>query len=156
MRKFLLFALAGMIAGASALIAQNTPDLNPGHGPTAEIDNKRPLIQKKAKAPTSRTLTGIVTDDSGKPIKGALVTLTNLSTKEHTEFFTKADGRYRFEDLSFAKDYQVQASYQGRQSVAKKMSQYDHTPNVMRVLDIPDAASAASESSAPANAQAKK
>lgn len=157
MSRFVLFAAAALLAGVAVLNAQNTPDLNPAHGPSAEIDNKRPLIQKKGKAPTSRTVTGMVTDDSGKPVSGAMVTLTNVSTKEHQEFFTKNDGRYRFEDLSFTIDYKVQASYKGRQSPERKMSQYDRTPNIVRMLEIPaPAAAAAATSTASATTQAKK
>ncbi len=159
MSKYLFLITAAYLASLAAARAQNTPpDLNPGHGPTAEIDNKRPLIQKKEKAPTSRVLTGIVTDDSGKPISGALVTLTDTRTNEHREFFTKQDGRYRFEDLSFTVDYQVQASYQGRKSEVKRMSQYDRTPNMVRMLEIPSNGPASStiSAAAPNMEQAKK
>jgi hypothetical protein len=159
MSKYLFLITTVCLASLAKASTQNTPpDLNPGHGPTAEIDNKRPMIQKKEKAPTSRVLTGIVTDDSGKPISGALVTLTNTRTNEHREFFTKQDGRYRFEDLSFTIDYKVQASYQGRQSQVKRMSQYDRTPNMVRMLEIPSSSPASStiSAAAPSTSQAKK
>jgi hypothetical protein len=160
MCKFVLFAAAVVLAGAAVSSAQNQnpPDDNPAHGPSAEIDNKRPMIQKKGKAPTSRTVTGIVSDDSGKPLAGALVTLTNANTKEHQEFFTKNDGRYRFEDLSFTIDYKVQASYKGRQSPTKAMSQYDRTPEIVRMLEVPSppVVSAVPTAAKATTAQAKK
>jgi hypothetical protein len=100
------------------------------------LDNHRPLIQKKQKAPTSRTLKGQVVDDSGAPIDGALVTLTNEKTKEKTQFFTKKDGRYTFEDLSFNNDYDIQAKYKDQSSEPRKLSQYDRTANLIRILEI--------------------
>ncbi|MGH9582712.1 MAG: carboxypeptidase-like regulatory domain-containing protein [Bryobacteraceae bacterium] len=156
MSKFVLLAAAAFLAGAVVSSAQNTPDVNPDHGSSATFGNDRPLIQKKGKAPTSRTVTGIVTDESGKPLAGALVTLTNGSTKEHREFFTKRGGQYRFEDLSFTIDYKVQASYKGRRSRVKPMSQYDRTPNIVRMLAIPSATVAEAAPAQKTTAQAKK
>jgi hypothetical protein len=135
-RAFAVFLFAAMAAGASA---QQGTDANAGHAPDVFLDNHRPLIQKKQKAPTSRTVTGQVVDDSGAPIEGALVTLTNKKTNEKTEFFTKRDGRYVFEDLSFTIDYEVQAKYKTQSSEPRKLSQYDHTAKVVRILEVADA-----------------
>lgn len=142
MSKFVLFAAVALLAGAVVSNAQmrGTPDTNPYDGSAATFGTSRPPMRKKQKPPTSRTVKGIVTDDSGKPLSGAMVTLTNKKTKDHEEFFTKKDGHYRFEDLSFTIDYQVQAAYHGRDSKAKPISQYDHTPFVVRMLDVPSAA----------------
>jgi Carboxypeptidase regulatory-like domain len=108
---------------------------------------------KKEKAPTSRTLTGQVTDSSGQVLDGALVTLTNKKTNEKTNFFTKKDGRYRFEDLSFNNDYELQARYKDKASPLRKLSQFDTTANPVRLLEIdlgsnPTSASAAEKNSA--------
>ncbi len=117
-------------------------DANPGHTPDAVLDNHRPLLPKKNKAPTSRTVTGKVVDDSGQPLGGALVTLTDTKTNEKTTVFTKKDGRFNFEDVSFTIDYQLQARYKDLTSEMRKLSQYDRTANVVRILEIqtPDAA----------------
>lgn len=158
MSKFVLSAAVAILAGAAVASAQRgLPDTNPYDGTSATFGNYRPLIQKKQKPPTSRTVKGIVTDDSGKPISGAMVTLTNKKTKEHEQFFTKKDGHYRFEDLSFTIDYQVEAAYHGRHSKAKPISQYDHTASMVRMLDIPSAAASAKEKkTTTAEAEAKK
>ncbi len=135
-RTFAVIFFAAMAAGSSA---QQRTDPNPGRSPDVFLDNHRPLIQKKQKAPTSRTVTGQVVDDSGAPIEGALVTLTNKKTNDKTEFFTKKDGHYAFEDLSFTIDYEVQAKYKGQSSEPRKLSQYDHTARVVRILEVADA-----------------
>ncbi len=123
------------IAMAATLGAQSG-DTNPGHDPNVFLDNHRPLIQKKQKAPTSRTLSGKVVDDSGQPLANAVVTLTDGKTGEKRTFFTKKDGRYNFEDLSFSIDYEVRARYKDLQSEPRKLSQYDHMANVVRILQV--------------------
>ncbi|HZQ52725.1 MAG TPA: carboxypeptidase-like regulatory domain-containing protein [Bryobacteraceae bacterium] len=132
----LLTGLLG-VAMAATLGAQSG-DTNPGHDPNVFLDNHRPLIQKKQKAPTSRTLSGKVVDDSGQPLANAVVTLTNGKTGEKRTFFTKKDGRYNFEDLSFSIDYEVRARYKDQQSEARKLSQYDRMANVVRILEVGD------------------
>ena len=124
---------------AATLVRGQVVDSNPAHVPDANIENHRPLIQKKQKAPTARTLKGTVVDDAGAPLEGALVTLTNEKTHEKTSFFTKKDGRFLFEDLSFTIDYDVQAKYKDQTSDPRKLSQYDHTANVVRILEIGNA-----------------
>jgi phosphate-selective porin len=125
---------------AATASAQQTADHNPADAPTVFLDNHRPLIQKKQKAPTSRTVSGQVVDDGGQPLGGAVVTLTNLKSKEKETFFTKKDGRYSFEDLSFSIDYDVQAKYKSLLSEARKLSQYDRTPRPVRILEVGSAA----------------
>ena len=126
-----------IIAFAAAAGAQTT-DPNPGHQPDVFLDNHRPLIKKKEKAPTSRNVSGKVVDDSGQPLEGALVTLTNTKSHEKTSFFTKNDGRYNFDDLSFNIDYELQAHYKNMTSEPRKLSQYDHKANVVRILEVGD------------------
>src|SRR5215469_4336974 len=118
-----IFAMLALAAGA-----QQTPSSNPADTPTVFLDNHRPLNQKKDKAPTSRTVSCKVVDDSGTPLEGAVVTLTNTKTHDKETFFTKKGGRYSFDDLSFAVDYEVQAKYKSLSSEARKLSQYDRTP----------------------------
>jgi phosphate-selective porin len=137
--KRLAFAIVISAAMAAISSAQQTTDPNSGPPPNVFLDNHRPLIQKKGKAPTSRTVTGQVVDDSGTPLEGALVTLTNKKTNEKTEFFTKKNGHYLFEDLSFTNDYEVQAKYKNQISEPRKLSQYDHTARVIRILQVADA-----------------
>lgn len=119
-------------------------DPNPGHSPDVFLDNHRPIKPKRDKAATSRTVSGKVVDDTGQPLDGALVTLTNSKTNEKTTVFTKKDGRYNFDDVSFTVDYQLQARYKDLTSDARNLSQYDHTVKVVRILEIDSSATASS------------
>ncbi|HSU61316.1 MAG TPA: carboxypeptidase-like regulatory domain-containing protein [Bryobacteraceae bacterium] len=132
----LLFLALAIAAGA-----QQTADSNPADQPNVFLDNHRPLIKKKQKTPTSRVVTGQVVDDSGTPLTGALVTLTNTKTHEKETFFTKKGGHYSFEGLSFSIDYEVQAKYKSLSSDARKLSQYDRTPRAVRILEVGSAPS---------------
>lgn len=130
----IIFFIAVLTETASAQNNGATAPKDPD--PNVFLDNHRPLIGKKQKAPTSRTVTGKVVDDTGQPLEGALVTLTDSKTHEKTTAITKKDGRYNFADLSFTIDYEVQARYKDSLSSVRKLSQYDHTVNVVRILAI--------------------
>lgn len=104
--------------------------------PDVFLDNHRSLNPKKEKAPTSRTVSGLVTDDTGTPLDGALVTVTDVKTNEKRKFFTKKDGRYSLADLAFTEDYEVQATWKKLASEPRKISQYDHNPKVVRLLQV--------------------
>jgi hypothetical protein len=127
--------LAGLTIGLGvvSVSAQQTQDTRP---PDVFLDNHRPLNQKKEKNPTTRTVTGQVVDDSGQPLAKALVTLVDEKTKERHEYFTKQDGRYKFEDLSFSVDYNLQAKWKNLVSDERKLSQYDHTARIVRLLEV--------------------
>jgi phosphate-selective porin len=134
--KRLIIGIAAMAAAVSIAAAQQA---NAPAGPppdAANIGNNRSLLPKRQKAPTSRTVSGQVVDANGQPLEGALVTLTNMATKEKREFFTKKGGRYTFEDLSFTIDYQLQARYKDSNGELKKLSQYDKSPKMVRILQI--------------------
>jgi hypothetical protein len=88
---------------------------------------------------------GKVVDGSGQPLRGALVTLTDMKNNEKRTFITKEDGLYNFDDLSFTVDYQLQARSKDRLSEQRKLSQYDRTPNMVRILDISSGPSPATE-----------
>jgi hypothetical protein len=137
MMQRLVFGIAAIAAALCAARAQVPAASSPGAPPdAANLDNHRPLIPKKEKAPTSRTVSGQVVDANGQPLAGALVTLTNTATKEKREFFTKKGGRYTFEDLSFSIDYQLQARYKDTAGDLKKLSQYDKSPKMVRTLQV--------------------
>lgn len=134
--KRLAFAISLVASFAIVATAQQTTSNNPADEPSVFLDNHRPLIKKKDKAPTSRTVSGQVVDDSGAPLEGALVTLTNTQTHEQQTFFTKKGGRYNFEDLSFTIDYEIQAKFKNLVSDKRKLSQYDHAPRPVRILQV--------------------
>ncbi len=135
MSKRLLFVILSTMALSLAASAQTT-DPNPAHTPDVFLDNHRPIAGKKGKAPTSRSVTGKVVDSSGQVLQGALVTLTDPKTNEETTIITKKDGRYSFDDLSFTQDYLVAARYKDLVSEPKKLSQYDHSATIVRILEV--------------------
>src|SRR2546430_8124274 len=129
-----LVLLAGCCA--VAMVAQQRQDAGSNKPPEVFLDNHRPVNPKKDKIPTSRVVSGHVVDDSGTPLENALVTLTDTKTKEKRTFFTKKDGRYNFEDLSFTVDYQLQARWHSLTSDERKLSQYDRAPKIVRILQV--------------------
>ena len=143
-RLLSLLAFLGITAGMGS--AQSTNN-NPAKAPDVFLDNHRPLIKKKDKAPTSRDLAGKVTDPSGQAIEGALVTLTNTKTNAKTTYITKKDGRFSFDDLSLTVDYQLQARFKDAVTEPRNISQYDPNTRIIRILQIgpPSEASAAGE-----------
>lgn len=135
------------MALAVVSFAQQPSDSSNMHtADAATFGNKKP--PKKDKAPVSRTVTGQVTDENGQVLEGAMVTLTDKKTNETTSFFTKKDGRYKFEDLAFTNDYEVQARYKTFASELKKLSQYDTTPRPVRILEIKTSSPSAAEAAA--------
>jgi hypothetical protein len=142
----LLLPSALVLVGFAGAQATNN---DPAKAPDVFLDNHRPIVKKKDKAPTSRDVSGKVVDISGQPISGALVTLTNTKTNSKVTFITKTDGRYNFGDLSFTIDYQLQAKYKDASTDLRKISQYDRNPSVVRILELDDSAK-------PANADEAK
>ena len=129
--------MVGIAANFALLVgAQQSADPNPSRTPDVFLDNHRKLIQKKDKPATSRTVTGQVVDDSGTPLEGALVSLVDTKTKEKLSYFTKKDGRYVFDDLSFTVDYHLQARWKKLDSDERNLSQYDHTAKIVRILKV--------------------
>lgn len=146
MSKRLLFSIFLVVMAAAATRAQSggaTAEHDPN--PNVFLDNHRPLIGKKDKAPTTRNLSGKVVDDSGQPLEGALVTLTDGKTHVKTTAITKKDGRYNFDALSFNIDYELQARYKDLLSSPRKLSQYDHNATVVRILEVTSDAAPATE-----------
>jgi hypothetical protein len=132
-----LFGLASATAFAQGSAADNnSPSVVVGPGTPKE---------KKNKPITSRDVKGIVEDEAGTPIDGALVSLTDLKTKQTLTFVTKRDGRYKFDSLSLTEDYDVSAKKGAVVSVVKHLSQYDHSTPLIRNLEIEVASGAKSE-----------
>jgi Carboxypeptidase regulatory-like domain len=150
MSKRLLSVLAflGVLTGTVSAQATNN---NPAKAPEVFLDNHRPLIKKKDKAPTSRDLTGKVTDSSGQSIEGALVTLTDTKTNAKTTFITKKDGRFNFDDLSLVVDYRLQARFKDVVTEPRNISQYDPNTRIVRILQI-DSPSATADNAKKTNA----
>lgn len=92
----------------------------------------------KKTRPTSKTLTGTVSDKSDRPITGAVVYLKNSKTLVVKSFFTEDNGSYRFPQLSLNTDYEVWAEKDGKKSSTKSVSQFDdrYTPIIDLRIDL--------------------
>ena len=95
-----------------------------------------PVLEGKEQKP-SRTVAGVVTDESDNPITGAVVVLTDLQTGKKSATYTGADGAYQYAGLEVTRDYEVQASYKGLSSQLRKVSIVDPRARVTINLRIP-------------------
>jgi ribosomal protein L15E len=118
--KKIFAVLALALIFATGAVAQVNLPLG-GSGPS----------QKKPR-PTSKMLTGTVSDKSEKPISGAVVYLKNSKTLVVKSYFTQQDGTYRFPQLALNTDYEIWAEKDGKKSDIKGISQFDDrfTPTV--------------------------
>ena len=88
MKRLLAAPFAAVILAGFSLGQQSNP--NPHVNDAASFGNQK--APKHEKAPTTRAVSGQVTDETGQVLEGALVTLTDNKTNEKTSFFTKKDG----------------------------------------------------------------
>ena len=79
----------------------------------------------KDKRPTSRTVSGVVMDETENFIQGAIVELTDLQTKKVLDIYSQKGGQYQFTDLRFDHDYTVQATCNGLSSDVRQVSSID-------------------------------
>src|SRR5947209_11413818 len=91
MSKRLLVSII-LTAAFPLLTPAQTSDASTPRKPEVFLDNHRPLNPKKQKDPTTRNVSGRVTDSFGQPLEGALVILTDGKTNEKRTFITKKDG----------------------------------------------------------------
>ena len=116
---FLLTSI--LIAGSATAFAQATPPALPTEKP-ATFDGKRNPKEDKSRL---RELTGIVKDDSGTPIDGAVVRIKDTKTGRVIDYITKQDGAFQFHELDMDIDYELTAQRKGFDNAAKKLSKYD-------------------------------
>src|SRR5690242_9567451 len=76
----------------------------------------------------ARTVQGVVTDSTGKPIEGAAVLVKNLKTLRVRSYITQADGRYHVSRLRTNEDYEIKAHAQGHWSSSNALSRFDSSP----------------------------
>ncbi len=118
--KFLLLSLVLFISSGIAL-AQSTPPL-PSEKP-AVFDGRRNPKEDKSRL---RELTGVVKDDAGTPIDGAVVQIKDTKTGRMIDFITKQNGAYEFHELDMTIDYELTAKRDGFGAPVKKtLSKYD-------------------------------
>jgi hypothetical protein len=72
------------------------------------------LAQKKKESST-RSVSGTVTGADEKPVVGAVVQLKDTKTKNVRSFYTQDKGEYYFHELSTEVDYELTATFSGRE-----------------------------------------
>jgi hypothetical protein len=76
--------------------------------------------------PNTRSVQGVVTDASSKPVTGAVVQLKDTKTLQIRSYVTKEDGAYHFAGLSTNVDYELKAATPaGQSSGTKRLSNFD-------------------------------
>jgi hypothetical protein len=73
----------------------------------------------------ARSLQGVVTDASAKPVPGAVVKLKDNKTLQIRSFIAGADGGYHFAGLSTEVEYEVKADHDGATSGWKTLSVFN-------------------------------
>jgi hypothetical protein len=96
-----------------------------------------PGLAAKEKAPTTKTVSGMVMDKAEKAIGSAKVTLKDLQTGKTMAIYAKADGQYRFSGLDPRHDYEIQASFKGAASETRHISSLDPRRKLVINLTIP-------------------
>jgi len=91
----------------------------------------------KQKKKISRTVTGVVLDDSNNPIVGASVELTDVQTTTKVAIYSEEGGRYEFADLNPAHDYELMALDKTISSDVHKVSMLDDRDKIVVILRIP-------------------
>jgi hypothetical protein len=94
------------------------------------------LASAQKKAPTERTVTGVVTDAGGAPVPGAVVQLENMKTMQIRSFIAKDKGDYYFHGLGMDVDYQLKAESNGHSSNTRTVSSFDSHPEVTVNLQL--------------------
>jgi len=109
-----------------------------------------PLLAQEAKS----TLSGVVTDSSGKVLANAKVSIENLSNDESTETQTDSAGLYSVSNLA-AGEYEVSASVEGVGAAVAKVTLAAASPQTINLAltaapaaapsDLPNAPSSSSK-----------
>ena len=96
-----------------------------------------PGLAAKQKAPTTKTVSGVVMDKTENGIGGAEVRLKDLQTGKTMAIYAEANGQYRFSDLDPHHDYEIQASFKGVASETRQVSSIDARRKLVINLTIP-------------------
>ena len=96
-----------------------------------------PALAAKQKAPTTKTVSGVVMDKAENGIGGAEVTLKDLQTGKTMAIYAEANGQYRFSDLDPHHDYEIQARFKGVASETRQVSSIDTRMKRVVNLTIP-------------------
>jgi hypothetical protein len=91
----------------------------------------------KQKGPVSKTVSGVVSDEGGNFIKGAMVELKDLQSGKVLDNYSQEGGQYQFTDLRFDHDYTVQATFNDVSSEVRQVSSIDTRFRLTLNLTIP-------------------
>jgi len=83
------------------------------------------VAQGNKKDVTLRTVRGVVSDKSEKPIPNSVVFLKNLRTNLVISHFTDAEGSYRFTGLDPNADYEIHAEANDEKSADRTVTSLD-------------------------------
>lgn len=78
--------------------------------------------------PNTRGVEGVVFDADENAVPRAVVQLKDMRTLQIRSFITQGGGDYRFSGLSKDIDYELRATYQGKNSDTKRLSVFDNRP----------------------------
>jgi hypothetical protein len=81
--------------------------------------------KERAEEAQMRSVEGVVRNQAGNQVEGAVVQLKNTKTLQVRSFITKADGTYYFHGLSRNIDYELKADHRGTTSDSKTLSVFD-------------------------------
>ena len=73
----------------------------------------------------TRSVQGVVTDASGKPVAGAVVQLKDTKSLQIRSYVTEADGSYHFAGLSTNVEYELEAKKDGVTSGKKTLTVFN-------------------------------
>ena len=73
----------------------------------------------------TRSVQGVVTDSSGKPVAGAVVQLKDTKSLQIRSFRTEADGGYHFAGLGTNVEYELEAKSDGATSGKKTLTVFN-------------------------------
>lgn len=83
------------------------------------------MAQSSKKESQLRSVRGVVTDKSEKPIQNSVVFLKNLRTNIVLSHFTDEQGSYRFTGLDPNVDYEIQAEAGDQKSATRTVTSLD-------------------------------
>lgn len=92
--------------------------------------------QNSKKEAQLRTVRGLVTDKSDKPIQNGVVFLRNMRTNTVISHFTDDEGNYRFTGLDPNADYEVYAEFSGQKSASRSVSPLDSRKEITLNLKV--------------------
>ncbi len=95
-----------------------------------------PTLAQSKKETQLRTVQGLVSDKSDKPILNGVVFLKNLRTNAVISHFTDGEGNYRFTGLDPNIEYEISAEFDGQKSAVRSVSPLDSRKEITLNLKV--------------------